>query len=314
MRFLPFLKRSDESRRSRRRVAPPPDLASVEQLRTRTRRRLIGAAVLVTGAVVLLPMALESNPRPPSTPVTIDMPARPGAAGPAADALAPRTALLRPGEAPAAAPGSAPASGSATGSIAAASAAPSVSRSEAAAVAKPAPVTAPAAVPRPAARVDAAPPRKLAAPPPAPVPGPVARPPAERRVAEADKADKAKAAVGRSDKPTATKPAADKPAHSDTKAHAERKEPRTDAKAAAAKKPGEARVFVQVGAYAEASTVKSVRQRVDKLGMKSHEQAVETASGQRTRVRLGPFASREEADRAAAKLRAGGLGATVVTP
>lgn len=244
----------------------------MEQLRTRTRRRLIGAGVLVTGAVVLLPMALESNPRPPSAPVTIDMPGRPGVAGPAVDALAPRAAPLRAGEVAA--------SGAdlpvlVPGVESGASAAPSAERSAATVAAKP------VAVPRPAPRVDAPAPRKLAAPV----------------------------------KTAADKPAPTKSAHADAKAHAERKDARAEGKAASAtKKPAEARVFVQVGAYAEANTVKSVRQRVDKLGMKSHEQTVETASGQRTRVRLGPFASREEADRAAAKLRAGGLGATVVAP
>lgn len=283
MRFLPFLKRSDQSRRSRRRVAPPPDLASVEQLRTRTRRRLIGAAVLVTGAVVLLPMALESTPRPPSTPVTIDMPARPGAGGPAAEALAPKAAPVRPGEAPA------------SGTASALAAKPGNSPVSAP-MASPAPT---AVAPRPAPQPEATAPRKLAAAAPS-VSQPVARPPAERKTAEAEKA---KATAGRGDKPAPARPAS-----------TERKESRPEAKATAAKKPAESRVFIQVGAYAEASTVKSVRQRVDKLGMKSHEQTVETASGQRTRVRLGPFASREEADGAAAKLRAGGLGATVVAP
>lgn len=298
MRFLPFLKRSDQSRRSRRRVAPPPDLASVEQLRTRTRRRLIGAAVLVTGAVVLLPMALESTPRPPSTPVTIDMPARPGAGGPAAEALAPKAAPVRPGEAPA------------SGTASALAAKPGNSPVSAP-MASPAPT---AVAPRPAPQPEATAPRKLAAAAPS-VSQPVARPPAERKTAEAEKA---KATAGRGDKPAPARPAADKSTAdkptADKPASTERKESRPEAKATAAKKPAESRVFIQVGAYAEASTVKSVRQRVDKLGMKSHEQTVETASGQRTRVRLGPFASREEADGAAAKLRAGGLGATVVAP
>jgi len=137
------------------------------------------------------------------------------------------------------------------------------------------------------------------------------RPGAERRAADAEKS---KAGGGHSDKTAPAKVGADKATHADAKLHAERKDARGEAKATASKKPADARVFVQVGAYAEAGTVKSVRQRVDKLGMKSHEQSVETATGQRTRVRLGPFASREEADRAAAKLRAGGLGATVIAP
>jgi DedD protein len=313
MRFLPFLKRSDEPRRSRGRVLPPPDLASVEQLRTRTRRRLIGAAVLVTAAVVLLPMALEGTPRPPGSPVAIDMPARPAAPGPAAEGLAARAAPLRGGEVSASAASSAATPGAGvTPAVAAASTPAAARRSESTAAIKaatPAAAVALAAAQRPAPQGEAAAPRKPA--PAVPASHAVTRPATERKAVEADKA---KAAAARGDKPVAAKPAADKTIHADAKARAERKEPRAEAKPAAAKKPAEPRVFVQVGAYAEANTVKSVRQRVDKLGMKSHEQTVETASGQRTRVRLGPFSSREEADRAAAKLRAGGLGATVVTP
>ena len=90
--------------------------------------------------------------------------------------------------------------------------------------------------------------------------------------------------------------------------------PKPDEHTAGKRSEAPTKVWIQVGAYAEAATVKSVRQRVDKLGLKSQEQMIETASGKRTRVRLGPFASKAEADQAVAKLRAGGLGATVVSP
>jgi DedD protein len=72
------------------------------------------------------------------------------------------------------------------------------------------------------------------------------------------------------------------------------------------------RYVIQVGAFAEATAVRETRQRIDKLGLRSTQQDVEVQGGRRTRVRLGPFATREEADRAAARLRAAGLNATLL--
>jgi DedD protein len=77
-----------------------------------------------------------------------------------------------------------------------------------------------------------------------------------------------------------------------------------------AEAPG--RFVVQVGAFAEASAVREARAKVEKLGLVTYTQQVETASGPRTRVRLGPFATREEADQAAAKVKAAGLPGAVL--
>lgn len=76
--------------------------------------------------------------------------------------------------------------------------------------------------------------------------------------------------------------------------------------------PAAVRYVIQVGAFAEANAVRETRQRIDKLGLRSTQQDVEVQGGRRTRVRLGPFATREEADRAAARLRAAGLNATLL--
>lgn len=76
--------------------------------------------------------------------------------------------------------------------------------------------------------------------------------------------------------------------------------------------PVAVRYVIQVGAFAEASAVREMRQRIDKLGLRSTQQDVEVQGGRRTRVRLGPFATREEADRTAARLRAAGLNATLL--
>jgi DedD protein len=69
----------------------------------------------------------------------------------------------------------------------------------------------------------------------------------------------------------------------------------------------EGRFVVQVGAFADAVGAREARQRVEKLGLKTYTQVVQTSAGSRIRVRVGPFASKTEADRAAAKLKSAGL-------
>ena len=60
---------------------------------------------------------------------------------------------------------------------------------------------------------------------------------------------------------------------------------------------------MQVGAFADAAAARETRGKVEKLGLKTYTQVVETASGNRIRVRVGPFASRDEADKALANAR-----------
>lgn len=78
-------------------------------------------------------------------------------------------------------------------------------------------------------------------------------------------------------------------------------------------KEGAGRYIVQVGAFADASAARETRQKVEKLGLKTYTQVAETSAGSRIRVRVGPFASREEADRAVAKIKAAGTAAVVLT-
>jgi DedD protein len=102
-----------------------------------------------------------------------------------------------------------------------------------------------------------------------------------------------------------------------------RPEAKPEAKPAAVAKPADAaskpldegagRFVVQVGAFAEAGAVREARTKVEKLGLATYTQVIETPSGKRTRVRVGPFASREEADKAAARLKAAGLPGAVLT-
>ena len=74
------------------------------------------------------------------------------------------------------------------------------------------------------------------------------------------------------------------------------------------------RFIVQVGAFAEVSTANDVRRKLESAGLKTYTQTVATSAGQRTRVRVGPFNSREEAARAAERAKALGLNGTVLSP
>ncbi|OGB01171.1 MAG: hypothetical protein A3E25_09940 [Burkholderiales bacterium RIFCSPHIGHO2_12_FULL_69_20] len=74
-----------------------------------------------------------------------------------------------------------------------------------------------------------------------------------------------------------------------------------------------ARMVVQVGAYTEPAKLQEARRKVEAMGFKTYTQVVEVDGAKRTRVRVGPFANRGEADKAAARIKAGGLPAAILT-
>jgi DedD protein len=82
--------------------------------------------------------------------------------------------------------------------------------------------------------------------------------------------------------------------------------------AASEPKAGTPRFVVQAGAYSEAGALRDARQKVEKLGLKTYTQVVEGDGGKRTRVRIGPFATRQEAEAVAAKVKATGLQASIL--
>jgi DedD protein len=120
-------------------------------------------------------------------------------------------------------------------------------------------------------------------------------------------------------KPATPKPAAPKPAAAagDGDRALALLEGRTSAVATAAKPAGTAegdnsRFIVQVGAYADADQVKEVRQKLEKAGLRTYTHVAKTSDGDRTRVRLGPFSSRAEAEKAAGKVKGLSLSASVL--
>lgn len=105
-------------------------------------------------------------------------------------------------------------------------------------------------------------------------------------------------------------PAAPKPADDGGRARA-----LLDGETSASSAPSapSARVVVQVGAFADAAKLAEVRHKLEKLGLKTYTQVVEVEGSKRTRVRVGPFDNRAEADKAAARIRAAGLPAAILT-
>ena len=63
------------------------------------------------------------------------------------------------------------------------------------------------------------------------------------------------------------------------------------------------RFVVQIGAFAEDAKVKEVRLKLEKAGFKTYTNIANTKDGPRTRVRVGPFVSKDEAEKMANKIK-----------
>jgi DedD protein len=258
--------------------------------RARARRRLIGAVVLLAVGVVVFPMLFETQPRPLPTNIPIELPVR-DPASPVA-ATAPRHAPAV-AEAPVAEP--APAITAAAEPAEAAKTA--VRTVEAGAEAKPAtPAPAPV-VPKPDAGKPETP-AKLARPDAAAVP--VVPPKAAASAADTRQADTRQAEAQRAESARA-------------RAALEGRNPPAPPSTPAAADAKVGRFVVQVGAFTDANTLRDVRSKVEKLGMKTYTQSIDTDAGRRTRVRVGPFNNRAEAEAASTRLKAAGLPGNVLT-
>ena len=114
-------------------------------------------------------------------------------------------------------------------------------------------------------------------------------------------------------------PATATPAAATSAAPAAKHEPEAKLSATdkpAASKPTEPaapRYVVQVGAYADDAKARDVRHKLEKAGLKTYTHVAETKEGKRTRVRIGPFTSKDEADKTVARLKGMNLQATVLT-
>ena len=255
----------------------------------RARRRLVGAVALVLAAIIGLPMILDSEPKPLSDDLIIQIPskdqvvvptaARTLASGdgptnvPAGTALGQREELIDP-----------PAS-TLTKNVEVAPITPSQ--------ALPAPVW-----PKPDALLAQSKPQSSAEqkvdskhrsdskPEPKSVPKPLVTD------------DKRDAVRARAILDGAAEPA--KSGQTDSKGSADKED----------KKP--AHLMVQVAALASKEKVAELQDKLKAAGIVSHTQTIVTGSVERIRVRIGPFGSREEADKARSRLTGLGLTGSVV--
>jgi DedD protein len=82
---------------------------------------------------------------------------------------------------------------------------------------------------------------------------------------------------------------------------------------AASASSAQVRYTVQVGAFADVQKAREARQTLEKAGLKTYTQVVNGADGRRTRVRVGPWTDKAEADKAAAKIKSLNLPAQLLT-
>lgn len=140
--------------------------------------------------------------------------------------------------------------------------------------------------------------KQVATPMPAPEPKTVAEPvPAKEPEAKAPtEAERAPVATA----PAATKPPAPKPAVVAQKA-ADKPAARTTGEARAADTSGQ--WVVQLGAYKEAGNIKLLLAKLKGVGVPAYTEKFESPQGPRVRVRAGPFASQDAAEKARSKIK-----------
>lgn len=92
-----------------------------------------------------------------------------------------------------------------------------------------------------------------------------------------------------------------------------RTKPTAEPRPAVAERADEERFIVQVGAFADAEKAKEVRAKLERAGLKTYTQVVDSKDGRRTRVRVGPYPTRADADKAAARIKTLELSASVLT-
>lgn len=74
------------------------------------------------------------------------------------------------------------------------------------------------------------------------------------------------------------------------------------------------RWLVQAGLFTRAENATALVAKIKAMGLPAYTEAVDGGQGVRLRVRVGPFASRGEADQARARLSLNGIDATLVSP
>jgi cell division septation protein DedD len=78
--------------------------------------------------------------------------------------------------------------------------------------------------------------------------------------------------------------------------------------------PESGKYLINVGLFADANNARNATVKLQDAGLPTLSQEVKSSKGPRTRVRVGPFETQAEADRAAERIRALQLEAVVFKP
>lgn len=283
MAFFKFRKGADESN------SAPAQAQNIEGIRQRAKYRLVGASVLVLAGVIGLPLLFDKQPRPIAVDTLIDIPDK--------NKVVP---LIIPAVIP----------------VAPVSVAPSTTDKASAAVANKAGASSPAAAVAPVVITESA--TVLAVEKTAELKPLQSQVQPVQETAKSVVKEAAKAAI------PAASAASSKPAEANraqSLLDAKEEVPKT-AKTTIAPAPAtvaqpanvaEARYVVQVGAFSENARAHEVRLKLEQAGLKTYAQVAQTNEGNRIRVRVGPFASKAEAEKAAEKIKKLSLPARLLT-
>ncbi len=228
---------------------------SVDAMRRRARHRLIGASVLVVLGVVGFPLLFDTQPRPVSVDIAVDIPDR-ATAKPLVDTSTPKPL-------------------SASAGLDAKEEVVPDAKPEVKAEAKP--------EPKAEAKADVKP---------------------ETAMAAATGAAAVAAVVPKAE----TKP---EPVKAEAKAEA-KPEVKPATKPSDSKDAG-ARFVVQAGTFSDDAKLRETRSKLEKAGITTYTQVIEGKDGRRVRVRVGPYTSRDEADKVARKIKQLSLQPQVLT-
>ena len=77
-------------------------------------------------------------------------------------------------------------------------------------------------------------------------------------------------------------------------------------------KNGSGNFEVQIGAYSKPETVNELQIKLSGAGIKSHTQKIATTTGEVIRLRVGPFNSKESAEKAKAQIEKLGISAKII--
>lgn len=262
------------------------------QQKKRARRRLIGAIFFVSVVALVLPMVMDQEPRPQVQDVEIripgqdDKPFSPRLAEAPADSAALAQHEAKPAEKVSSEPAPVAEIAKPTAPVV-----PSVKVTEVVRDQKAGESPADKASEKAAEKLPEKAPKKQET-----LPAP------EKKPQETKKDEKPSVKVVEKTESKAEKPKAD-----DSKRAAAILAGAADEAKPAAK--GE--YLVAIGSFANEGNVKALKAKLGELGIRTVTEQVTTADGKKIRVRAGPFASRDAADKALAKMKAAGVSGVV---